>query len=148
MVIKEHLKCKFILFYFINSKGRGLPYQFSLIVHKKSSIQIANPWSLTRRDTEACALLNAIDFAVESEIGEWCFKTLADGSTGTQLPIDTDWRAHKEIYEMWKKLKCNPKFIWYIRRSHNAWDGGHTCKEGVDKQKKHTLVFIYPIFPV
>lgn len=36
-------------------------------------------------------------------------------------PTDVDWRAHKEIFDIWKKVKCNKGFnCVHITREQNT----------------------------
>lgn len=74
--------------------------------------------------TEACALLNAMEYAIRN--GFSCCNFLSDcqvlvnACTAQQPPIEVDWKAHKEIYVIWKMIKCNPGFrCCHIGREQN-----------------------------
>lgn len=61
--------------------------------------------------TEACALLNAMEYAIRNGFSCCNFlsdcQVLANLCAAQQPPIEVDWKAHKEIYVIWKMIKCN-----------------------------------------
>lgn len=100
---------------------------------------------------EACALLNAINFAIERGVEKCCFlsdcKTLVEACNSMQPPIDSDWRAHRETYEIWRKLKSNSNFeCCHIGRCHTEV-ADTLAKKGRLLGESYTG-FTHPIFPI
>ncbi|KAF3330012.1 hypothetical protein FCM35_KLT05343 [Carex littledalei] len=58
---------------------------------------------------EACALQWVIDYAIKNGLYNCHFlsdcQVLVNACTTQQPPVDVDWKAHKEMYDIWRKLK-------------------------------------------
>lgn len=60
-------------------------------------------------------------------------------------PTDVDWKAHKEIYEVWKKMKSNLGFnCCHVARTQNGL-ADILAKRGA-KSGESYMGFTYPIF--
>ena len=95
---------------------------------------------------EVVALREAIDFVKGRGISSCTFYTdnesLARDCTDLQPPLNADWRAFRDMYEIWKSLKeCN--FVYrHISRSQNSMTD-HLAKAGRELEECYTG-YTYP----
>lgn len=73
---------------------------------------------------KACALLLAMKYVMGQGISSCNFftdcQTVFSSCTALTPPIEVDWKAQKEIYDIWKILKCNPGFgCYFVSRNQN-----------------------------
>lgn len=100
---------------------------------------------------EALALQRAIDYAIKNRFHTCHFisdcQALVNASNAQQPPVEVDWRAHKEMYDIWKKLKCTPGFTCsHIGREQNEL-ADTLAKKGRILGGSYEG-FTFPIFPV
>lgn len=71
--------------------------------------------------------------------------TLASAVSLLQPPMEVDWRASREILDLWRLFKCNIGFdCKHISRSHNEMAD---YLAGIARRKGMNYVgFTYPLF--
>ncbi|KAF3327870.1 hypothetical protein FCM35_KLT06476 [Carex littledalei] len=100
---------------------------------------------------EAIALQRGVDLAISLSLSDCSFLTdcltLAENCAGLHPPTEVDWRAHSEIFDIWKKLKCNQGFTCsHISRELNE-TADSLAKRG-RKMGDSYGGFTYPTFPL
>lgn len=99
---------------------------------------------------EAIALLQGVNYAISIGLSECSFitdsSTLAAACSNLSPPLEVDWRAHKEIFDVWKKMRCNGGLtVSYESRESNGF-ADSLAKRG-RRMGDSYLGFTYPIFP-
>lgn len=107
-------------FGWVGGAGITLFNQGNLIAYKTSRTIACCPLQ-----AEAIALQQGVNHAIQSGVSECTFltdcKALAEAIMEFNPPTDVDWRAHKEIFDIWKKVKCNKGFnCVHITREQNT----------------------------
>lgn len=115
------------------------------------SYTLARTQACCALQAEAIALGHAIQLAQQEGMGKCTFITdslvLAQACTDLNPPLEVDWRAHKEIYDIWKRLKQCLNFSCVFRdRSHNDL-ANSLAKRGRRIGGSYTG-FTYPIYPI
>lgn len=72
--------------------------------------------------------------------------TLADICAAHSAPVDVDWRAYQEVFQVWKRMKMNRDFSCaHMKREHNAL-ADFLAKSG-SATGKSLIGFTFPIAP-
>lgn len=116
----------------------------TLIAYKSERVQACCPLQ-----AEAIALVQGLNYAISIGLSECAFitdnKTLAEACSNLNPPIEVDWRAHGEIFDAWKKMRCNKGFTClHEGRSTNGMTD-YLAKRGRLTGDSY-LGFTYPIF--
>lgn len=98
---------------------------------------------------EAKGLLESVKYVMGTGLAQCTFytdnATLASAVSLLQLPTEVDWRASREILDLWRLFKCNIGFdCKHISRSHNEmadYLAGIARREGMNY-----VGFTYPLF--
>lgn len=117
----------------------------ALVVYKTARTMACCPIQ-----AEAIALKLATDYAILEGISNCQFLTdcqsLIDACTATNPPSEVDWRASKEIFHIWKVLKCHEGFACsFVSRGQNMI-ADELAKRGRILGEEY-VGFSYPMFP-
>ncbi|XP_078152638.1 uncharacterized protein LOC144547828 [Carex rostrata] len=98
---------------------------------------------------EAQALLDAIQFVSAEGIDQCVFRSdcevLVNLCSSLQPPIQTDWRAFKEVQEIWERLKRNQRYSCeFLARCHNEL-ADLLARKGT-KEDWEVMAYTYPLF--
>lgn len=128
--------------------GAGFVFQKEeeLLVYKTARTQVC-----CALQAEAVALWEALQYAEQEGIGTCTFITdcqvLAQACTDTRPPLEVDWRAHKEIYNIWRKLKqCLGFSCIFMGRGHN--DLADSLARKGRQMGGSYIGYTYPIYPI
>ena len=120
-----------------------LEERYNLVCYRAAPSRVCCPLQ-----AEAVALREAILFVKGKGLQSCTFltdsQTLAQVCSSPQPPLDADWRAYKEINDIWCLLQDNDYICSYISRSQLVMadylaKGGRTLEEGFTR-------YTYPSF--
>ncbi|XP_078175152.1 uncharacterized protein LOC144568653 [Carex rostrata] len=99
---------------------------------------------------EAIALLQGVEYAISIGLSDCSFiidnSTLAIACSDLNPPLEVDWRAHREIFDVWKKMRSNRGFTVLHESRENNGIADSLAKRG-RRMGDSFLGFTYPMFP-
>lgn len=131
-------------FGWIGGIGFSLSIENALVAYKSERVLACCPLQ-----AEAIALVQGLNYAISIGLSECAFitdnQTLAEACSNLNPPLEVDWRAHREIFDVWKKIRCNRGFTCsYEGRSNNGM-ADYLAKRG-RKIGDSYLGFTFPMF--